>query len=115
MKSLQTSVRASEGIAIGRAFVVHRAAVVAREERGCDEYEQQLFAVALAQSRAQIEQFAEDNDIFAAHLEIVDDPILSEAVESHIADGKSADEAVAAASDELVAMFEAMDTTARCN
>ena len=109
MKTLQTSVRASEGIAIGRAFVVRRVAVVTREQRGSDEYELQLFTAALAQSRAQIEQFAEDNDIFAAHLEIVDDPMLSEAVESHIADGKSADEAVAAASEELVAMFEAMD------
>ncbi|MBQ9138063.1 MAG: phosphoenolpyruvate--protein phosphotransferase [Alistipes sp.] len=109
MRTLQTSVRASEDVAIGRAFVVRRATVKAQHQRGSDSEELQLFDAALALSTEQIAQMAESNDIFAAHLEIVEDPMLREGVEAHIAEGEDVVAAVESASQELVAMFEAMD------
>ena len=109
MKLLETSVRASEGIAVGRAFVVNRCADSQPYEQGTPEQEQNRLTQALAQSREQIEVLAADNDIFAAHLEIIDDEMLSDSVTAHIDEGMSAVEAVAEASAELVAMFEAID------
>ena len=109
MKLLETSVRASEGIAVGRAFVVNRCSDASSYLQGTTAEEQERFNCALAQSREQIEALATDSDIFAAHLEIVDDPMLSDAVTAHIDEDMSALEAVATASEELVAMFEAID------
>lgn len=109
MKLLETSVRASEGIAVGRAFVVNRCTDSQSYEKGSPEQEQSRFTQALAQSREQIEALAVDSDIFAAHLEIIDDEMLSDSVTAHIDEGMGAVEAVAEASAELVAMFEAID------
>lgn len=109
MKLLETSVRASEGIAVGRAFVVNRCTVSDSYQKGTVEQEHARFAQALDLSHEQIEALAADSDIFAAHLEIVDDPMLSEAVTAHIDEEMSALEAVTMASEELVAMFEAID------
>lgn len=109
MKLLETSVRASEGIAVGRAFVVNRCIDSQPYEKGSLEQEHTRFEQALTLSHEQIEQLAADSEIFAAHLEIVDDPMLSDAVTAHIDEGQSAPEAVAMASEELAAMFEAID------
>ena len=109
MKLLSTTVRASEGIAFGRAFVVQRNVAKVDREQGSVEQESELFVAALEQSRVEIEALAADSDIFAAHLEIIDDPMLAEAVAAHISDGRGATDAVDAACQELVAMFEAID------
>lgn len=109
MKSLKTSVRASEGIAIGRAFVVKRELKISDRQKGSAAEERELFAQAFEQSRAQIEALASDSDIFAAHLEMIEDPMLTDSVESHIEEGMSADNAVATSSEEIVAMFETID------
>ena len=109
MKLFETSVRASEGIAMGPAFVVNRCSDTSSYIQGTEAEEQSRFTAALLQSRTEIEALAEDSDIFAAHLEIIDDEMLSDSVTAHIDEGKSAVEAVAEASAELVAMFEAID------
>lgn len=109
MKLLSTTVRASEGIALGRAFVVQRNVAKVDREQGSVEQESELFVAALEQSRVEIEALAADSDIFAAHLEIIDDPMLAETVAAHISDGRGATDAVDAACQELVAMFEAID------
>ena len=109
MRVLETTVRASEGIAVGRAFVVDRCTASTSYEKGAPEVEQNRFEQALQQSREQIETLAADSEIFAAHLEIVDDPMLSDAVVAHIDEGDSAHDAVLQASAELVSMFEAID------
>ena len=109
MKLLKTSVVASDGVAFGRAFVVKRNQARVEREQGSVEQESELFAAALSQSREQIALLAADSDIFAAHLEIIDDEMLSETVLANINDGQSADSAVVMASEELVAVFEAID------
>ena len=66
MKSLQTSVRASDTIAIGRAFVVTRQSTTVVANCGSEAEEIERFTTALDSSIAQIEVLAESNDIFAA-------------------------------------------------
>lgn len=109
MRTLQTSVRASDAIAIGRAFVVRRDSATVEVVCGSEEQEQERFNKALQSSTSQIEQLSEGSDIFAAHLEIVQDEMLSDAVLEYIGSGKGAAEACQAACGDLVAMFEAMD------
>ena len=109
MRTLQTSVRASETIAIGRAFVLCRNSVEQKIAQGSVEEEKARFLTSLQHSAEQIELLAVDSDIFAAHLEIVQDEMLRDAVLEYIGSGKGAAEACQAACGDLVAMFEAMD------
>lgn len=109
MRTLQTSVRASETIAIGRAFVLCRNSVDQKIVQGSVEEEKARFLTSLQHSAEQIELLAVDSDIFAAHLEIVQDEMLRDAVLEYIGSGKGAAEACQAACGDLVAMFEAMD------
>lgn len=109
MKLLSTSVRASEGIAVGRAFVVRRTKSSVNREKGSAESEKSLFATALAASREQIAHLAENSDIFAAHLEIIDDEMIVDSVEMAINEGCSAEDAVSSSCEQIVSMFEAMD------
>lgn len=110
MKRISTSVRASEGIAIGRAYVVVRESVQdSAEPVGSVGQERAKFAKALSDSIAQIAKLAENNDIFAAHLEMVQDDMLRESIEAHIDGGESAIAAVRAAGEETAAMFAAID------
>lgn len=109
VKRLVAQVRASEGIAIGRAFVVRREAVGSSEPKGDVECERARFFEALAASDSQIEQLAVADEIFAAHLELLRDDTLRESVEGHIAEGESAVEAVEHSCDEIAALFEQMD------
>ena len=109
MKSLQTSVRASDTIAIGRAFVVTRQSTTVVANCGSEAEEIERFTTALDSSIAQIEVLAESNDIFAAHLEIASDEMLRDSVLEYIGSGSSAMEACQSACSDLVAMFAAMD------
>ena len=109
MRTLQTSVRASDAIAIGRAFVVRRDSATVEVVCGSEVQEQERFNKALQSSTSQIEKLSEGSDIFAAHLEIVQDEMLRDAVLEYIGSGKGAAEACQAACGDLVAMFEAMD------
>jgi phosphotransferase system enzyme I (PtsI) len=47
--------------------------------------------------------------VFAAHLEMVGDPVLDESVRAHIASGEGAEKALEAACGELCAMFESIE------
>lgn len=110
MKRISTSVRASDGIAIGRAYVVVRKPVQdSAEPAGSVGQERAKFDKALSDSVAQIAALAETDEIFAAHLEMVQDDMLRESVEAHIDGGESAVAAVRAAGEEMAAMFAAID------
>ncbi len=110
MKCISTSVRASDGFAVGRAYVVVRESVQdSAEPAGSVGQEHARFVQALSDSTAQIAALAENDDIFAAHLEMVQDDMLRESVEAHIDGGESAVAAVRAAGEEMAAMFAAID------
>ena len=48
-------------------------------------------------------------EVFSAHLEILEDPLLRDTIQRNISEGKSPSEAVKAASDELCGMFGEID------
>ncbi len=109
MKRFGTSVRASDGVAIGRAFVVVRAAAAALPEQGSEEQERERFARAFAESDAQIEALAATSDIFAAHLEILRDDMIRDGVEELLGEGMSALDAVRTVGEQTAAMFAEID------
>lgn len=99
-------------IAIGRAwrYHVHR---YQRSERevpvAARDAEQHAFEQAVAATRDDLRTLAQQNDIFAAHLELLEDPMLEQRVSELIAEGRCATDAVSLASDELSALFDNID------
>lgn len=68
------------------------------------------FHAALAQAKAELGVLAAENDIFAAHLEMADDPMLAEQVEERISEhGFSAERALDGACEEVCGMLAALD------
>ena len=109
MRRLTASVKASEGIAIGRAFVVTRGEAVAVEPKGSAEQEHSRFKEAVRLSVEQIDALVAVDEIFAAHLEMVQDEMLSDSVAAYIDDGCSASDAVQRACQDIVAMLSEVD------
>lgn len=67
------------------------------------------FREAFGQVHREISLSAADDDIFAAHLEMMDDPMLTESVEEAISSGMDAETAVRHACDGICAMFAGID------
>ena len=67
------------------------------------------FAEAFSMVRAELEAEAELNPVFAAHLEMLDDPMLTEAVEASLSAGKSDMEALDEACKGICDMFAGID------
>lgn len=67
------------------------------------------FSEAFALVQGELARAAEGNEIFAAHLEILEDPMLSESVGEQLAAGLPEKEAVSAACSSVCSMFEAID------
>lgn len=110
MKRLVSKVVASDGVAIGRAYVVHRSNQPLRTiDDGTAADAEVRFRTALQQSRDELAALSSDSDIFAAHYELIQDEALVGSVMKYIADGQSAMAACRSACDDYVAMFEAID------
>ena len=95
-----------EGLAAGTAFLLRKNKGTGQAVVSLDE--------AFEAERERLEALSQDGEneaagIFAAHLEILDDPMLRESIETHLGDGLSPIEAVEAASKELAAMFEEIE------
>lgn len=109
MRRFTTNTRASEGVAIGRAFLPRRRTEVTALHCGTASEHRAAFERALSDSVTQISALAVDDAIFAAHLEMIDDPMLRESVTTYIEQGESAIDAVGKAQSDIVAMFETID------
>jgi phosphoenolpyruvate-protein phosphotransferase len=110
---------ASAGIAAGRVVVrAADAALPAEPPPGDRQQEAARFAAALAESRRQLTEIAQavrrqagerEARIFAAHLAMLDDPLLAGAIRAYIErDGLAAGQAVERAVAELAARFLAL-------
>jgi phosphoenolpyruvate-protein phosphotransferase len=110
---------ASAGIAAGRVVVrAADAALPAEPPPGDRQQEAARFAAALAESRRQLTEIAQavrrqagerEAQIFAAHLAMLDDPLLAGAIRAYIErDGLAAGQAVGRAVAELAARFLAL-------
>lgn len=64
---------------------------------------------AFAKAQDNLEALAKGSDIFAAHLEMLCDPMLMETIEGHISEGSEPVLAVEEACDEICAMFEGIE------
>ena len=110
MRVLRTGIPAA-GIAAGTAFVLERCVSAAPfAATGDPAAETARFHAALAQAKAELGVLAAENDIFAAHLEMADDPMLAEQVEERISEhGFSAERALDEACEEVCGMLAALD------
>lgn len=109
MKKLTTGV-ITGGISIGNAFVYkpseNQPSVHAT---GSMEDESEAFLKALESVKAELASQAETDEIFAAHYEMADDPMLEEQTTMLIEEGIAAYDAVLQTSDALCAMFDEID------
>lgn len=97
---LTTNVR-NDSVALGKAFVVNR--------RKCSGCAQTSLGEAFRKAAGQLEKLSEENEIFAAHLEILQDPILEDSINEFIASGLDCREAISEASAAICAQFEEID------
>lgn len=117
MQSIQRGVKASEGIAIGKIVNLYK-----KQNQECETREVtigdhekdihlNLFKAAIDQSSQELSLLAETNEIFAAQVEMVNDPMLLESVESYIEANLSALSALQKAKNDLVTLFENIEDT----
>ena len=107
MKTLSTN-SSTDGLARGKAFIVRRGRSSGNVHVGTIDEELKKFSSAVLSVRDDLSRL--EGDIFAAHLEMLEDPLLAEQVENHIRfDGMGAVEASHVACEELVAMFGEID------
>lgn len=113
MKEILVSRTASKGIAIGKAFRVKKVSLKPDTYTVADEEliaEKQRYDDAVLKASEQLAALAENNDIFSAHLEIVNDSVLTESVHNKIVNqGVNAQVALQETAMEWIFMFEAMD------
>ena len=97
--NLLLGVAASPGLAVGQTFLLKRAEIKVEEEGRGVHYEQQQLHDAIARARGELEALRAalhakadpaKAAIFAAHMELLDDPDFLEIANSAIAKGKSA-------------------------
>ena len=114
---------ASPGIAIGKAFVLEQKEVVINEALLASpsecEAEIEKFRKAVTETEAQLNEIiektekrlsAKEADVFRAHLMMLNDPTLEDAVMDKINNGMMhADKAVAEATEEVSAMLASLD------
>lgn len=85
----------------------------AKERAGSPEGEKARFAAAVEAVKAELAVLAADDSpagaVFAAHLEMLEDPLLGEQVEAALEEGCSAPEAVDAAAEAVCVMFSDID------
>ncbi len=113
-------IAAAEGIAIGQAFR-YAPPVLIPPQRPADppEVEMARFEAACQQARAEIAELkaliegrvgAANAAIFDAHMAMLDDPMLYDAVNTRVQSGQPVEAAVAAATEELAAMLSGMES-----
>lgn len=117
MQNIQRGVKASDGIAIGKIVNLYK-----RQEQECETREvtiedherdihRDLFKIAVEQSSQELSSLAETNEIFAAQVEMVNDPMLLESVEAYIEANLSALSALQKTKNDLVTLFENIEDT----
>lgn len=113
MKVLKVKQPASEGIAMGWAYLYQpQERIIADYRVSAEDRNKEIerFEAAVKNAAEELFVLAGENPIFAAHLEMVKDIALQEAVTGKIkGDGNNAEKAVVLACEELILLFEAME------
>lgn len=108
MEILQSEIK-SEGIAIGTAFVVENDEIRKQAPALTGEEGQAKFKEALAKVEKDLTKAAEKNEVFAAHLEMLHDPMLEENVIENIEGGTDVISAIRIAESKIRSMFGDID------
>ncbi|MBR5659953.1 MAG: phosphoenolpyruvate--protein phosphotransferase [Bacteroidales bacterium] len=92
-------------LAIGKAWILHRG-----NEAG--QWSGRTLDEAFGHETGRLKAFIKDSpapEVFSAHLEILEDPLLLDTIQSKIDEGMTPSEAVKAAADEISGMFGEID------
>lgn len=111
MKKLSVDKTSSKGIAIGKAYKYEKISFVPDMYVYNDKDEEiKIYKNATEHVSDELTKLAQTNDIFAGHLELVNDvALLDEVTNKIVNDKKNVQIAFRDTIDEFVAMFEAMD------
>lgn len=112
MKEIRTERAASKGIAMGKAFLLKAPDLRAERKElaeGETEREWQAFLRAAEKTRDALRPLARGNAIFAAHLDMAEDPTLIDGVEEKISQGKSAQWALEEQMEETCGLLESLE------
>jgi phosphotransferase system enzyme I (PtsI) len=108
MEILQSEIK-SEGIAFGTAFVVENDEIRKQAPALIGEEGQAKFKEAMAKVEKDLTKAAEKNEVFAAHLVMLHDPMLAENVIENIKDGADVNSAIRIAEGRITYMFGDID------
>lgn len=113
MKTINVKKTASKGVLIGKAYVVARPDLTADRSYVAEsavDAEVARYEAAIEAAKADLAVLAEENAIFGAHLELVQDPALTDTVISAIqGEKKNAELALEESVDMFAAVFASMD------
>ncbi len=113
MERIERGIMASGGIAVAPAYIFKEQSLKPDEhkiEKGQEQSELDRFSKALAKVTDDLKQLQGKDQLFAAHLTLVKDPMLQESVEGKIKkEQKNAQMAVSEAISEYAGLFDGMD------
>ncbi len=113
MKTINVEKTASRGIVMGKVYIINKPSLKAKQYLIEEQYIQEeinKYEHAVTHAEEQLIELAKENDIFAAHLEMVKDFTLYEGVTTKIKEDKyNAEHALENTIAELVQIFEDMD------
>ncbi len=110
MKKLSVDKVSSKGIAIGRAYKYEKVTLEADNYIADDkEVELRKFYNAVTSASDDLKKLAKNNQIFAAHLELVNDVAIKDAIEIKVKQGSNVEMALKETINEFIAIFEIMD------
>lgn len=113
MKTINVKKTASKGVLIGKAYVVTRPDLTADRSyvaEGAVDAEVARYEAAVEAAKADLAVLAEENAIFGAHLELVQDPALTDTVITAIqGEKKNAELALEESVDMFAAVFASME------
>ena len=112
MQEIRAEQRASKGIAMGKAFLLKSPDLTAERRKIAEtemEREKAAFQRAVEHTQRILRPLARENAIFAAHLDMAEDPTLIEGVESRIAKGQNAQWALEEQMEETCGLLESLE------
>ena len=112
MQEIRAEQRASKGIAAGKVFLVKTPDLRAERKEIPEiemEREKSAFRRAVEYTQRALRPLARENAIFAAHLDMAEDPTLIEGVEDKISKGKNAQWALEEQMEETCSLLESLE------
>ncbi|WP_458408204.1 phosphoenolpyruvate--protein phosphotransferase [Anaerotignum sp.] len=112
MQEIRAEQRASKGIAMGKAFLLKTPDLTAEKKEITEtemEREKGSFRRAVEHTQRTLRPLARENAIFAAHLDMAEDPTLFEGVEHRISKGKNAQWALEEQMEETCGLLESLE------